>query len=67
MIDGDGVLIGIITTRSLARRYVRESRESSTLREATYLQAIVDVLDGKLLTGEDRALNGSDLGSRLLG
>ena len=58
VIDDDGVLIGIITTRSLARRYVRESRESSTLREPTYLQAIVDVLDGKLLVGEDCALNG---------
>jgi manganese-dependent inorganic pyrophosphatase len=58
VVDNDGVLIGIITTRSLARRYVRESRSSSTLREATYLHAVVDVLDGELLTGEDRALTG---------
>jgi manganese-dependent inorganic pyrophosphatase len=58
VIDDDGVLIGIITTRSLARRYVRESRSSSTLREATYLHAVVEVLDGELLTGEDRALTG---------
>ncbi len=56
--DDEGVLIGIITTRSLARRYVRESRASSTLREETYLQAVVDVLDGELLTGEDRLLTG---------
>jgi manganese-dependent inorganic pyrophosphatase len=58
VVDDDGVLIGIITTRSLARRYVRESRSSSMLREATYLHAVVDVLDGELLTGEDRALTG---------
>ena len=58
VIDDDGVLIGIITTRALARRYVRESRASSTLREATYLQAVVDVLDGELLAGEDRPLTG---------
>jgi manganese-dependent inorganic pyrophosphatase len=58
VVDDDGVLIGIITTRSLARRYVRESRSSSTLREATYLHAVVDVLDGELLIGEDRALTG---------
>ncbi|HWE59139.1 MAG TPA: putative manganese-dependent inorganic diphosphatase [Solirubrobacteraceae bacterium] len=58
VVDDDGVLIGIITTRSLARRYVRESRSSSTLREATYLHAVVDVLDGELLVGEDRALTG---------
>ncbi len=56
--DDDGVLIGIITTRALARRYVRESRDSSTLREETYVHALVDVLDGELLVGEDRALTG---------
>jgi manganese-dependent inorganic pyrophosphatase len=58
VIDDEGVLVGIITTRALARRYVRESRASSTLREATYLHAVADVLDGELLTGEDRALTG---------
>jgi manganese-dependent inorganic pyrophosphatase len=58
VVDDDGVLIGIITTRALARRYVRESRSSSTLREATYVHAVVDVLDGELLVGEDRALMG---------
>ncbi len=66
VIDDEGVLIGIITTRSLARRYVRESRASSSLREATYLQAVVDVLDGELLTGEDRALTRPHLGPRLV-
>jgi manganese-dependent inorganic pyrophosphatase len=58
VIDDEGVLAGIITTRALARRYVRESRASSTLREATYLHAVAEVLDGELLTGEDRALTG---------
>jgi manganese-dependent inorganic pyrophosphatase len=58
VLDGDGVLVGVITTRALARRYVRESRASSALREATYVHAVVDVLDGELLTGEDRALTG---------
>jgi manganese-dependent inorganic pyrophosphatase len=58
VVDDDGVLIGIITTRALARRYVRESRTSSTLREETYVHAVVDVLDGELLVGEDRALTG---------
>ncbi len=67
VVNEDGVLIGIITTRSLARRYVRESRSSSTLREATYLHAVVDVLDGELLTGEDRAAERAHLGARLLG
>ncbi len=58
VLDGDGVLVGVITTRALARRYVRESRASSALREATYVHAVVEVMDGELLTGEDRALTG---------
>ncbi len=58
ILDGEGVLVGVITTRALARRYVRESRASSALREATYVHAVVGVLDGELLTGEDRALTG---------
>jgi manganese-dependent inorganic pyrophosphatase len=58
VLTAEGALVGIITTRALARRYVRESRASSTLREATYVHAVVDVLDGELLLGEDRALTG---------
>ncbi len=58
VVDDDGVLIGIVTNRSLARRYVREARASATLREATHLQAVADVLDGELVTGQDRPLTG---------
>lgn len=58
VVDDEGILIGIITNRSLARRYVRESRASSSLREATRVRAVVDVLDGELVTGEDRELTG---------
>jgi manganese-dependent inorganic pyrophosphatase len=59
VVDGDGALAGVITERSLARRYIRETRDTSTLQDApTHLSAIVDVLDGQLLTGEDMALSG---------
>ena len=58
IVDNDGVLTGVVTTRALARRYIRESRESSTLREATYVSAVAAVLEGTLLCGEDRALSG---------
>ncbi len=58
VVNEDGVLTGVVTTRALARRYIRESRESSKLREATYVQAVAAVLDGVLLTGEDRRLSG---------
>ena len=59
VVDGDDALVGVVTERSLARRYIRETRETSTLQDApTQVNAIVDVLDGQLLTGEDRPLSG---------
>ncbi len=59
IVDRDGELTGILTERALARRYIRESRRTSTLEEApTYVSAIVSVLEGRLVTGEDRQLSG---------
>jgi manganese-dependent inorganic pyrophosphatase len=59
VVDEDGALAGVVTERSLARRYIRETREASTLQDApTRVSAIVDVLGGRLLTGEDRPLTG---------
>ena len=59
IVDDDGALTGIVTERALARRYVRESRHTSTLQDApTDLHAIVAVLEGRLVTGEDRWLAG---------
>jgi manganese-dependent inorganic pyrophosphatase len=58
VVDGAGALVGVVTTRALARRYIRESRDTSTLREATYVHAVAEVLEGELLVGEDRPLSG---------
>ena len=59
VVDDTGALTGVVTERALARRYIRESRHTSTLQDApTYVHAIVDVLDGELLTGDDRLLEG---------
>ena len=59
VVDESGALSGVVTERALARRYIRESRHTSTLREApTYVHAIVEVLDGELLTGDDDLLEG---------
>jgi manganese-dependent inorganic pyrophosphatase len=59
IVDDDGVLIGVLTERALARRYVRESREASRLDVQTPLGSIVDVLEGELLAGEaDREVRG---------
>ena len=55
VVDDDGALVGAVTERALARRYVRESREASRLDAPTAVQAIVDVLEGKLLAGDPAA------------
>jgi manganese-dependent inorganic pyrophosphatase len=59
VVDDAGALAGLVTERALARRFIRESRQTSTLEEApTRVGAIVDVLEGKLVHGEDRQLEG---------
>jgi manganese-dependent inorganic pyrophosphatase len=53
IVDDGGTLSGVMTERALARRYIRESREASSLVDAaTTVQAIVDVLEGELVVGE---------------
>ncbi len=52
IVDDDGVLLGLLTERALARRYIRESREASRLDVPTPVSAIVEVLEGELLAGD---------------
>jgi manganese-dependent inorganic pyrophosphatase len=52
VVDGHGKLAGVVTERTLARRYVRESREASRLDAPTAVDAFVRVLDGQLLCGK---------------
>ena len=59
VVDDEGALVGVVTERALARRFIRETREASSLKDApTNVSAIVDVLGGRLLTGEDKSLTG---------
>ena len=59
IVDDKGALTGVLTERALARRYVRDSLRTSTLEEApTYLSAVVAVLEGELVCGEERQLSG---------
>ena len=59
IVDDDGELSGLMTERALARRYIRESRDASTLVDTpTALSAVVRVLQGELLAGEDREIAG---------
>jgi manganese-dependent inorganic pyrophosphatase len=52
VVNADGDLVGVMTERALARRYIRESRETSRLDAPTTVAAIVTVLQGGLAAGE---------------
>ena len=59
IVDAEGRLIGVMTERALAHRYIRESRTTSTLVDApTTVAKIVEVLDGELVSGEDKMIEG---------
>ncbi|MGB0097386.1 MAG: putative manganese-dependent inorganic diphosphatase [Solirubrobacteraceae bacterium] len=59
IVEQNGALAGVVTERALARRYIRESRRTSTLQDApTYVHAIAEVLGGELVTGENKQLAG---------
>jgi manganese-dependent inorganic pyrophosphatase len=54
IVEDDGSLTGIITERNLARMYVRESRGASTFADSPVsVGAMVEVLEGELLVGEE--------------
>src|SRR5919199_3401010 len=54
IVDDEGVLVGIVTERDLARMYIRESRGASTFAETPVsVAAMVEVLEGEHLVGED--------------
>ncbi|MDQ3303663.1 MAG: putative manganese-dependent inorganic diphosphatase [Actinomycetota bacterium] len=59
IVDDDGALVGIVTERSLARMYMRESREASTFTATPVsVRSMVEVLEGELLVGEDKEASG---------
>lgn len=59
IVDDDGRLVGVVTERALARRYIRESRETSSLVDApTAVRSIVDLLEGTALHGAERDIAG---------
>src|SRR6185437_4780899 len=59
IVDDDGALAGVMTERTLARRYIRESREATSLSDAAAsVEAIVEVTEGRLVEGEEREIAG---------
>ena len=55
IVDSGGALVGVMTERALARRYIRESREASRLDAPTSVAAIVGVLEGELEAGDEQS------------
>jgi manganese-dependent inorganic pyrophosphatase len=59
IVDDDGAVAGVMTERTLARRYIRESREATSLSDAAAsVEAIVEVTEGRLVAGEEREIAG---------
>ncbi len=59
IVDDDGALVGVLTERALARRFVRESRQTSTLKDApTTVSDVAEALDGTMLTDGNATLAG---------
>ena len=59
IVGDDGELIGVMTERALAHRYIRETGRTHSLAGApTTVSAIVAVLDGELIEGADGTVAG---------
>jgi manganese-dependent inorganic pyrophosphatase len=59
IVDHDGALAGVMTERVLARRYIRESRDASSLTDApTAMNEIVEAVQGEVLTGAEHTVAG---------
>ena len=59
ILAADGSLAGVMTERALARRYIRESREASTLVDTpTRVSAIASAVSGQLVDGDDITVAG---------
>ena len=59
IVDDEEQLLGVMTERALAHRYIRESTKTSTLVDApTTVEAIVRVLEGDLVVGDDNPIEG---------
>lgn len=59
IVDHDGKLVGVMTERALARRYIRESREASSLVDTpTRIGAIASAVSGEQVVGDDHTVAG---------
>ncbi len=59
IVDEAGAVVGLVTARDLARRYVKETSEPSSFADRPVsADLIVDVVEGELLVRPDRRLDG---------
>jgi manganese-dependent inorganic pyrophosphatase len=59
VVGDTGELIGVMTERALAHRYIRETGKTHTLADApTTISAIAGALDGELIEGADGTVSG---------
>ena len=59
VLDDAGALVGLVTEKGLAHRYIRESQGVSDFGERPVsIGAIVQTVAGELVAGEDRAVDG---------
>ncbi len=59
IVDHDGRLVGVMTERALARRYIRETREASSLVDTpTRVSAIAAAVSGSQVVGDDITVAG---------
>src|SRR6187200_1238452 len=59
IVDDDGALVGVMTERTLARPFLRESPEAKSLSDAAAsVGAIIEVTEGTLVAGEEREIAG---------
>jgi manganese-dependent inorganic pyrophosphatase len=59
VVGHDGTLAGVVSERALARRYIRESREASSLVDTpTPVSSIAAAMGGSIIAGEDKLVAG---------
>ena len=59
IVDEGGAVVGLVTARDLARRYVKETSEPSSFADRpASADLIVDVVEGELVVRPERRLNG---------
>jgi manganese-dependent inorganic pyrophosphatase len=59
IVDSENVVVGVLTARDIARRYIKETNEPSSFADRPISpELIVDTLGGEMIVAPERRLNG---------